>query len=149
MFEKYKTHIAIVKEKINLVEALDFVANPRCGAVASFIGAVRNSNFGRDVVGVSYDIFEPLAINVFNQLCQKAREKYGDINIYMVHYKGHLDIGGISVAIATSSKHRGEAFDSCRFLIEELKHQAPIWKKEFYTDGATNWVKGHSLCAHK
>ncbi len=144
-----KTHTSISKEIINPTTALDFVTNKSCGAVTSFIGAVRNNNFNRDVTGVSYDVFEALAINVFNELCIEARNKYGELNIYISHFKGHLEVGGISIVIAVSSKHRSEAFDVCRFLIEELKHKAPIWKKEFYIDGQTNWVKGHSLCSHK
>ncbi len=144
-----KTHIKVTKEKINHTEALDFVFDPKCGAVASFIGAVRNSNFGKDVVGVSYDIFEPLALNIFQKLCAEAREKFGELNIYLTHYKGHLKVGELSVAIAVSSKHRKEAFDGCRFLIEELKHKAPIWKQEHYTDGKSDWVEGHKLCSHK
>lgn len=145
----YKTNISVSEKIINPAVALEFVADKRCGAVASFIGAVRNSNFDRDVTGVSYDIFAPLAINIMNELCASVRKEYGDLNIYISHYKGHLDVGGISVAIAVSSKHRKEAFDGCRFLIEELKHKAPIWKKEFYIDGETDWVKGHTLCSHK
>jgi molybdopterin synthase catalytic subunit len=144
-----KTHIKITEEKIDANEAINFVFDPKCGAVASFIGAVRNNNFDRDVVAVSYDIFEPLALNILQKLCDCVREKFGELNIYLVHYKGYLKVGELSVAIAVSSKHRKEAFDGCRFLIEELKHKTPIWKKEFYTDGHSDWVEGHKLCSHK
>jgi molybdopterin synthase catalytic subunit len=144
-----KTHTTVSLNKIDSAVALDFVTCKEFGAIASFTGVVRNNNFGREVVGISYDIFEPLANNIFKDLCQKAREQFGDLNIYICHYKGDLKISEIAVVIAVGSKHRKEAFDACRFLIEELKHQAPIWKKEYYTDGETNWVKGHTLCSHK
>jgi len=149
MDSKEKTHLAITEEAIDVKNIFDFVFDPSCGAIASFIGAVRNNNLGREVLSVSYDIYQPLALKVFEKLCQEARSRFGRLNIAIIHYKGHLEIGGVSVAIAVSSKHRKEAFSACQFLIEELKHKAPIWKKEFYIDGNSEWIEGHKLCGHK
>jgi molybdopterin synthase catalytic subunit len=144
-----KIHVGITTEPMDIGKAYGFVADPAHGAVTSFIGVVRQSNLGRDVVGVSYDVFEPLADGVLTRLCEKVREEYaGRINIYLEHFKGRLDVGGISVVIAVSTPHRGEGFNACRTLIEELKHQAPIWKQEHYTDGDSEWVQGHALCQH-
>lgn len=144
-----KIHVSVADKPIEMAAAYDFVADPEHGAVNSFVGMVRNRNLGRDVVGVSYDVFEPLAENVLRQLCEKVRREHGGrINIYLSHYKGRLDIGGISVAIVVSTPHRAESFSACRALIEELKHSAPIWKQEHYTDGDSEWVKGHALCQH-
>lgn len=144
-----KIHVSITKEPLDIATAHDFVADPAHGAVDSFVGAVRDFNMGKPVVGVSYDVYEELAENVLQQLCEETRDRFdGKINIYLSHFKGRLDVGGISIIIAVSTPHRGEAFDACRHLIEELKHQAPIWKQEHYEDGDSEWVKGHALCQH-
>lgn len=144
-----KIEVSITEKPIDIAAALDFVADPAHGAVNSFIGAVRQTNLGKAVNGVSYDVFEPLAVKVLQQLCEQVRDSYnGRINISMVHFKGRLDVGGLSVVIAVSTPHRAEGFDACRTLIEELKHKAPIWKQEHYTDGDSEWVQGHALCQH-
>ena len=144
-----KIEVRISEAVIDIAAAHAFVADPAHGAVNSFIGAVRKSNLGRDVVGVSYDVFEPLAVNTLQKLCRKVCDSYGGkINISMIHFKGRLEVGGISVVIAVSTPHRAESFEACRTLIEELKHQAPIWKQEHYVDGDSEWVQGHALCQH-
>jgi molybdopterin synthase catalytic subunit len=144
-----KIHVSITEKPIGISEAYGFVADPAHGAVNSFIGAVRKTNLGKDVVGVSYDVFEPLAIKVLQQLCEKVCESQGrKINISLVHFKGRLDVGGVSVVIVVSTPHRAESFSACRTLIEELKQCAPIWKQEHYTDGDSEWVQGHALCQH-
>lgn len=145
-----KIHIDVTGKPIDIAAAYDFVADPAHGAVNSFIGAVRKTNLGKDVVGVSYDVFEPLAQKILQQLCEKVVGHYaGKINIFLVHFKGRLNVGGISVVIAVSTPHRAEGFAACRTLIEELKHSAPIWKQEHYTDGDSEWVQGHALCQHE
>lgn len=142
-----KIHVEISEKPLDIAVAHGFVADPRHGAVDSFVGAVRDRNMGRDVVGVSYDVYQPLAENILRKMCETARDEYGGkINIYIGHYKGRLDVGGISVIIAVSTPHRAESFSACRELIEELKHQTPIWKQEHYTDGDSEWVQGHALC---
>lgn len=144
-----KIHVEISEDPLDLAAAYDFIADPAHGAVNSFVGAVRDKNHGRDVEGVSYDVFVPLAETTLRQLCEKVQKKFdGKINIYLSHYKGRLDVGGVSVVIAVSTPHRAESFEACRMIIEELKHQAPIWKKEHYTDGDSEWVQGHALCQH-
>ena len=114
-------------------------------SVFSVLSATRI--FGRRVVAVSYDVFEPLALSAFREICEKAREKWGkELRIFLVHRKGTLEIGEIAVAIGVSSAHRDEAYQASRFIIEEVKHKAPIWKKEHYERGESEWVQGHSLC---
>ena len=88
-------------------------------------------------------------LTTFETLAQEARQKWGEkLNVYIEHFKGRLDIGGISILIAVSSPHRDESFKACRFIIEEIKHRAPIWKQEHYLDGDSEWVQGHALCSH-
>lgn len=144
-----KIYVEITQAPIDMAAAYAFVADSAHGAVNSFVGVVRDKNLGRDVLGVSYDVFDSLAESVLRALCERISAQYGGrINIYMSHFKGRLDVGGISVAIVVSTPHRGESFAACRALIEELKHSAPIWKQEHYTDGDSEWVQGHALCQH-
>lgn len=141
--------VEITAQPLDVARAHALVANPAHGAVASFVGVVRSRNLGRDVVGVSYDVHAKLAINVLERLGVAVRERCGgQADIYVGHYRGRLEVGGISVVIAVSTPHRGEAFAACRALIEDLKHQAPIWKQEHYVDGDSEWVQGHALCQH-
>lgn len=141
-----KIEVIISEKMLDVSAMLDFVADPECGAIATFIGAVRKSNQGLDVVGVSYDVFEPLAQNILRKMCEEVSGRYGGkINISIAHYKGRLDVGGTSVVIAVSTPHRAESFEACRALIEQLKQQVPIWKQEHYADGDSEWLDGHGL----
>jgi len=144
-----KDHFAIATQPIQVQIAVDFVADDAHGAADLFIGTVRNVNLGKAVKGVSYDVFDELTLNVFRDLANESRQRWGDkLNIYIEHYKGRLDILGVSILIAVSSPHRDESFKACRFIIEEIKHRAPIWKQEHYIDGDSEWVQGHALCSH-
>ena len=145
--ESYK--VIISEDHLDVKEAYSFVFSPAHGGVNSFVGAVRDYNLGREVEGVSYDVYEPLAYNVLEKLCQSILDEFDNkIRVYIAHFKGRLGVGELSVIIAVSTPHRAESFDACRKIIEELKHSAPIWKKEHYVDGESEWVKGHALCQH-
>lgn len=127
--------------------AVDFVQSKQHGASNLFIGRVRNFNLGKIVIGVSYDAYVPLALKVFNESCREAKIKFGeDLRCYIQHFKGRLNVGELSVVIAVSTRHREESFAACRYLIEALKHRAPIWKQEHYINGDSEWVQGHALC---
>ena len=144
-----KDHFTIATQPIQVQSAVNFVADDAHGAADLFIGTVRNVNLGKAVKGVSYDVFDELTLNVFRDLANESRQRWGDkLNIYIEHYKGRLDILGVSILIAVSSPHRDESFKACRFIIEEIKHRAPIWKQEHYVDGDSDWVQGHALCSH-
>lgn len=145
-----KLLVEILESHLLPEAAYEFVSDPAHGAFDCFIGMVRESNLGKKVQGVSYDVFIPLAKNTIQEICKKVTDTYeGKINIYVAHYKGRLDVGGISVIIAVSTPHRAESFAACRQIIEDLKHSAPIWKQEHYTDGDSQWVQGHALCQHE
>lgn len=119
------------------------------GAQVFFTGAVRSRNHGRDVVAVEYDAARALGERVLCEIAEEARSKWGaSLKIAVVHRIGRLEVGEISVAIAVSSPHRDEAYRASRYVIEEIKKRAPIWKKEIYSDGETAWLKGHALCQH-
>ena len=144
-----KNFFGIATRPIRVQKAADFVTEDGHGAADLFIGTVRNLNLGKPVHGVSYDVYDELTLNVFRELANEARQHWGEtLNIYIEHFKGRLGIQGISILIAVSSPHRDESFRACRFIIEEIKHRAPIWKQEHYVDGDSDWVQGHALCAH-
>lgn len=144
------TDIWDVQEKpLDPAAALDFVTAAPNGAETLFVGTVRNHNQGKEVLGVSYDVFEPLARQSFREICEEAQRQWGhELSLYIVHGKGRLVIGGISIVIAAGSPHRDEAFKACRYIIEEIKHRSPVWKLEHYTDGDSEWTKGCELCTH-
>ncbi|MBI4357051.1 MAG: molybdenum cofactor biosynthesis protein MoaE [Gammaproteobacteria bacterium] len=117
------------------------------GGEVCFFGVVRNHNEGQTVTQISYDIFIPLAENTLHAICCEAQNTWGhDLKICIHHAYGDLKVGNISVGIGVSSVHREESFKACRFIIEEIKHRVPIWKKEIYSNGTGNWVKGHVFC---
>jgi molybdopterin synthase catalytic subunit len=127
--------------------ALEFVDDPGFGGVAVFVGRVRDRNHGRDVLGISYDLFDPLALAIFARAAAEAEAACGaPLRTYVAHAKGRLDIGGLAVVVAVGSAHRDAAFRGCRALIEAVKHRAPIWKREHYADGDSAWSEGCSLC---
>ncbi len=138
-------HTSISTEHLSLDRAYEFVMDDAHGAVDMFVGVVRNHHEGKAVQGMTYDVHEELAVNVFQDMCREAQNRWPDIKIYLSHYKGELAIGGVSVIIAVSASHRAETFDGCRYLIEELKKRSPIWKKEHYSEGLSEWLPGHSL----
>ena len=127
--------------------ALDFVSDPGFGGIAMFVGRVRALNPGRVVTGVSYDMFEPLALNGFRAIAEDIDTRFGPkVRLYVAHAKGRLGVGDLAVVVAAGPPHRDEAFRACRELIERVKHTSPIWKQEHYEDGDSVWSEGCSLC---
>lgn len=142
--------VQILNRKFLLEEILKNSPSSSHGAQCIFSGMVRDHNQGKKVLGVSYDAFDPLTLKTFQTICEEAQLKWGkDLHIYLWHRKGRLAIGEISVAIVVSSRHRDESFRASRFIIEEIKHRSPIWKKEHYEDGDSQWLQGHALCSHE
>jgi len=111
------------------------------GAVATFLGLVRNHNVGRRVLYLDYEAYEEMALNQMRSLAEEALAKFGVRDIAVVHRLGRLYVGESSVLIVVASAHRGAAFDACRWLIDTLKKTVPIWKKEQFEDGAV-WADG-------
>ena len=142
-------HTAVVKideEKISSAKAESFIFSEKNGAESIFIGRVRNENNENSVTGVTYDTHDQAVVNSFQSICNDAKKKFDkDANIFLEHAKGYVSVGEISILIAVSSGHREEAFKICRYILEEIKHQTPIWKKEHYIEGSAEWLPGHSL----
>lgn len=145
-------HLAVVdvaNAPLDIAAAFDFVADPGFGGYASFVGRIRALNHGRAVTGVSYDLFDALALARFAEIADEARALVGtDTKLWIAHAKGRLAVGDVAVVIAAGTPHRDEAFRACRHAIEAVKHTAPIWKQEHYADGDSAWSEGCSLCGH-
>ena len=111
------------------------------GAVATFVGLVRDHNAGRAVRWLDYEAFAPLAVKTFEQIGAEAAAQWPDTRLAIHHRTGRVAIGEASVAIAAASPHRGHAFAACRYAIERVKQIAPIWKHEHF-EGGEVWIEG-------
>ena len=137
--------VFVSADPLSLETAVQSVIDPAHGAIDTFIGTVRNMHEGKSVTGITYDVHEVLAEKTFHEICEEAQGLWPDTRYYIAHYQGVLDVRGISIIIAVSSPHRAESFEACRYVIEEIKKRAPVWKKEHYVDGMSDWLPGHSL----
>src|SRR5579872_5050030 len=116
------------------------LADPVAGGYASFEGWVRNHNAGLPVRHLEYEAFEELAVKEGERIIAEATERFGIEHAACVHRLGALAIGEMAVWVGVSSRHRHEAFLACRYIIDEVKHRIPIWKKEHYENGDSGWV---------
>jgi molybdopterin synthase catalytic subunit len=124
---------------LSVDEVLGAVSDPAAGGVALFVGTVRDHDHGEDVVRLSYSA-HPSAEAELRRVAEKVAASYSVTAIAAVHRVGDLDVGDLAVVVAVSCPHRGEAFDACRALIEELKASVPIWKHQQYAGGHSDWV---------
>ncbi len=139
--------VDIAHARLEPAAAIDFVSDPGFGGIALFAGRVRDLNHGRIVTGVSYDLFDALALRGFEAIAAQAHAQFGPrLKVYIAHAKGRLAVGDLAVVIAAGTPHRDEAFRACRQVIEAVKHTSPIWKQEHYADGDSVWSEGCSLC---
>jgi len=116
------------------------VTDPGCGGYASFEGWVRNHNEGQQVRHLEYEAFELLAVKEGERIIREAIERFGIEHAACVHRVGDLALGDMAVWVGASARHRQEAFLACRYIIDEVKHRVPIWKKEHYVSGDSGWV---------
>jgi len=122
--------------------------DPTAGGYASFEGWVRNHNEGHAVTRLEYEAFEALANKEGERIVAEAIEKFGVVKAACVHRVGSLAIGDLAVWVGASSRHRAEAFAACRYIIDEVKHRVPIWKKEHYVTGDSGWVNCERCAIH-
>jgi molybdopterin synthase catalytic subunit len=137
-----RTVASITDQVIDVNELLSGVERSGNGAVVLFLGTVRDLNEGRRVTGIRYDAYREMAETVLTEIVSEAAERAGVSCIEAAHRVGELAIGDSSVAIAVSTPHRAQAFEACRYIIEQIKVRLPIWKYEQYADGETQWVRG-------
>ena len=116
------------------------LADPACGGYAAFEGWVRDHNEGARVKRLEYEAFEALAVREGERILAEAIARFGVAHAACVHRLGELAIGELAVWVGVSAPHRDEAFRACRYVIDEVKHRVPIWKKEHYVNGDSGWV---------
>ncbi|WP_404789839.1 molybdenum cofactor biosynthesis protein MoaE [Altericista sp. CCNU0014] len=136
-----QTHFRLTFAPLSLAEAYVIADCPGNGAVVLMSGTVREQTEGRPVAFLEYQAYEPMALRVFEQIARDVGRQWAAVNTLVIHHRtGKLTVGEISVLVAVGCPHRSEAFEACRYAIDTLKHQAPIWKKEHWEDGASTWV---------
>jgi molybdopterin synthase catalytic subunit len=131
----------ITADPLDAAAVVAAVEAPECGAVATFVGLVRNHNAGRLVQHLEYECYEPLALNAFERIASEAGAEWPEARVAIAHRVGPLQIGEASVTIAAASPHRADAFAACRYAIERLKQIVPIWKREYF-EGGDVWIEG-------
>ncbi len=129
----------ITTEPIDLSVVLGAVSHPGAGGIALFVGTTRDENDGRQVERLEYEAYDDMAVAEMRVIGETMRRCWPLLAVAMVHRIGVVPIGDASVAVAVSAPHRDEAFAACRYGIDTLKAQVPIWKKEFYADGS-RWI---------
>jgi len=132
--------VVLTHEPIDYTALTEKVRSHAAGAVVLFLGTVREMTSGRQTVALDYEAFPEMASAKMRELEELARQKWPVIEIEMIHRLGRLELGEISVAIAVSCPHRQQAFEAGKYLIDEFKQVVPIWKKENWSDGSTEWV---------
>jgi len=133
--------VRIVREPIATQAVLAALKRPEDGAAVVFEGIVRNNTRGRRTLYLDYEAYEAMALKQMEALGAQARERFAVRAVSILHRLGRLEIGETSVLIVVASAHRGPAFEACRWIIDTLKKTVPIWKKEYFEDGAV-WADG-------
>ena len=132
--------IRLTREPIDYHALTESVRDPHCGAVTLFLGTVRDLTGEQVTVYLDYEAYIPMAEKKLAEIEAEVRRRWTVGNVALIHRLGRLAVGDVSVAVALSCPHRGEAFEACRFAVDTLKELVPIWKKENAPDGTGEWV---------
>ncbi len=132
--------VRLTRERIDAGVLIERVTQPANGGICTFYGIVRDNMDDRPVTKLEYESYEPMALQELARIVQQVHGRWGLAAVEIEHRIGELQIGEASVVIAVGAPHRAEAFEACRFIIDTLKQTVPIWKKEFYEDGAV-WIE--------
>ena len=135
------------KEKIDILKVEEFLSSSNFGALIYFVGTVRDLNENKKVTGITYDSRDSMVIKSFEEIYRDAelKLKIKDKAVFIEHVKGYVAIKEKSIIIGVGCKHRNEAYNLSRFIIEEIKKRTPIWKKEHYANEESEWLKGVSI----
>ena len=139
--------VDVSKKKIGLAKAQKFITSSKCGASIYFVGTVRDQNNNKKVTGITYDSHDALVIKSFEKIYKEAETKFKfkNISVFIEHIKGYAALGDPSIIIAVACKHRSQAYEFSRYIIEEIKKRTPIWKKEHYENKDSEWLKGKPI----
>ena len=135
------------KEKIDILKAEKFLSSSNFGAIIYFVGTVRGINENKKVIGITYDSRDTMVIKSFEEIYKETESKLKikDKAVFIEHVKGYLDVKEKSIIIGVGCRHRDEAYNLSRFIIEEIKKRTPVWKKEHYSNEESEWLKGVSI----
>jgi molybdopterin synthase catalytic subunit len=136
--------IQILPEPLDAGRAVDFVYDPAAGGIDVFIGTTRQETRpdGLHLAALDYEAYEQMALEQLHDLARRACERWPIVKLAILHRIGRVELAQPSVIIAVSTPHRGDAFEACRFIIDTLKKEVAIWKKEIWADGSGTWVGG-------
>lgn len=134
--------ISVTEKPLDILQVISMVAHPGHGGLNVFIGNVRDHTKGRKVLRLEYEAYLPMALSEMKKLAQQTKDRWPHAQIAIHHRVGNLQIADAAVVIAVSTPHRDQAFAACKFAIDTLKEQVPIWKKEVFEDGEV-WVAAH------
>tara|TARA_Y100001936_G_scaffold169901_1_gene166155 strand:- start:260 stop:712 length:453 start_codon:yes stop_codon:yes gene_type:complete len=139
------------KEKILFSNAEKFIKDSKFGASIYFLGTVRNVNNNKKVIGITYDSHDEMVIKSFEEIYSETDQKLNITKkaVFIEHIKGYVDLGETSIIIAVACKHRDQAYVLSRYIIEEIKKRSPIWKKEYYENEESEWLKGNPIANEK
>ena len=143
-----KTLFRVTDHGIDVEALLADVGDPGAGGTTLFVGTTRNENEGRIVERLEYEAYDDMALAEMRAIGDAMKRRWGLLAVAMVHRIGVVPIADASVAVAVAAPHRDEAFAACRFGIDTLKAQVPIWKKEFYADGS-RWIGACAVHEHR
>jgi molybdopterin synthase catalytic subunit len=135
---------SVSDQAIDVLAAKQTVADNSCGALVVFEGWIRDHNDGQAVDRLEYEVYRPVAVKEGSKIIEEAVTRFGVSHAVCVHREGLLELGELAVIVCVSSPHRSEAFDACRYIIDQTKTRLPIWKKEHYKSGVSEWVN----CEH-
>ena len=140
----------ITDQSINDLNSLnlDILNNPTVGGIVYFQGVVRNHNEGKDVESLEYDAYSPMANKLGNSIVAKAKELFEIEDAYCLHRIGHLGINDTAVWVVVTSHHRKEAYEASQYIIDTVKGEVPIWKREHYVNEEPSWVACHRCKEH-
>lgn len=133
--------VFLTREVIDVEKLIATLRRNDAGAITTFAGTVRAETDGdRTLVALEYDAYDAMAAEQLDSTRQRAMKTFAILDAVLVHRLGRLELGEISILVAVAAAHRPDAFDACRWIVETVKADAPIWKKNIWTDGQTDWV---------
>ena len=138
----------ISQKPIDPAKALESVMDDDAGGIVLFVGTIRNQTDGRRVKSLEYQVYRRMAQREIAKLEEEIRRRWPVKSITLVHREGKLKVGDVSVVVAVSASHRGEAFDAARYAIDRIKDSFPIWKREKFKGGRYSWVRGTPIQSH-
>lgn len=129
-------------EPLDVGAAFTFLRTPKAGGIDLFVGTTRQWTADKETVRLEYDCYEAMALKEMERLAEQAQARWPVERVCLLHRLGIVPPAEASVVVGVATPHRADAFAACRFLIDTLKEQVPIWKREVYADGSTEWVEG-------